>query len=155
MLLEDLHIYWPAFKRSKWMDYFGRSRQMETLHVTQEDFHQFRILGVGGFGAVHAAMKRDTGMLCAIKRMDKKLVKHNTRYRSCFTEKDCLQQTSSAFVCGVHYAFQTKDEVCLVLDLLQGGTLSYLLSQKKKLSEKVVCLIASDGLRVIASDGDR
>ena len=50
MLLEDLHIYWPAFKQSKWMDYFGRARQMETLHVAQEDFHQFRILGVGGFG---------------------------------------------------------------------------------------------------------
>jgi hypothetical protein len=87
--------------------------------------------------------------------MDKKLIKHNNRYKSCFTEKDCLQQTSSAFVCGMHYAFQTKDEVCLVLDLLQGGTLSYLLSQRKKLSEKVVCLIASDCLRVIASDGDR
>lgn len=36
---------------------------------------RFRVLGVGGFGAVHAAVKKDTGALLAIKRMDKKLIK--------------------------------------------------------------------------------
>ena len=40
---------------------------METQHVTEEDFHKFRVLGVGGFGAVHAAVKKDTGILLAIK----------------------------------------------------------------------------------------
>ena len=117
--------------------------QLEKHTVDQDDFHQFRVLGVGGFGAVHAAVKRDTGCLVAIKRMDKKLIKHKNRYKSCFTEAECLQQMSSAFVCGLHYTFQTKDDVCLVLDLLHGGTLSYLLTQKKKVSERCVCFFTA------------
>ena len=68
--------------------------------------------------------------------MDKKLVKHKNRYKSCFTEFDALKALSSPFVCGLHYTYQTKDDVCLVLDLLHGGTLSYLLHQKKKVSER-------------------
>ena len=74
--------------------------------------------------------------LVAIKRMDKKLIKHKNRYKSCFTEFDALKALSSPFVCGLHYTYQTKDDVCLVLDLLHGGTLSYLLHQKKKVSER-------------------
>ena len=46
----------------------------------------FRVLGVGGFGSVNAALKKDTGHLFAVKRMDKKLIKHKNRYRSCTTE---------------------------------------------------------------------
>ena len=59
---------------------------MEQLCVTEDDFHQFRVLGVGGFGSVYAAVKKDTGALLATKRMDKKLIKHKNRYKSCFTE---------------------------------------------------------------------
>ena len=58
--------------------------EAETCH--EDDFHLFRVLGVGGFGAVHAAVKKDTGALVAIKRMDKKLIKHKNRYKSCWTE---------------------------------------------------------------------
>ena len=32
----------------------------------------------------------------------------------------------------MHYTYQTPHDVCLVLDLLHGGTLSFLLHQKKK-----------------------
>mmetsp|Transcript_26241 Transcript_26241/g.66648 ORF Transcript_26241/g.66648 Transcript_26241/m.66648 type:complete len:647 (+) Transcript_26241:129-2069(+) len=143
MLKDDLDVYWPEFKKSKWMEQYARARQMEKLTVSEDDFHQFRVLGVGGFGAVHAAVKRDTGILLAIKRMDKKLIKHKNRYKSCYTEQSCLQALTSDFVCGLHYSYQTKDDVCLVLDLLHGGTLSFLLHQKKKVSERYVCFFTA------------
>ena len=79
MLKEDLDVYFPEFKKSKWMEQYARARSMETQTVSEDDFHQFRVLGVGGFGAVHAAVKKDTGALLAIKRMDKKLIKHKDR----------------------------------------------------------------------------
>ena len=112
-------------------------------HVVEEDFHQFRVLGVGGFGSVYAALKKDSGILLAIKRMDKKLIKHKNRYKSCFTEFDALKAMSSPFVCGLHYTFQTKDDVCLVLDLLHGGTLSFLLHQRKRVSERYVAFFSA------------
>ena len=138
LLKDDLDEYWGAFKRSKYIDLYARARVMELDTVHEDDFHSFRVLGVGGFGAVHAAVKKDTGALLAIKRMDKKLIKHKNRYKSCFTEVTALKAMASGFVCGLHYTYQTKDEVCLVLDLLHGGTLSFLLHQKKKVSERYV-----------------
>ena len=46
-------------------------------------------------------------------------------------------------VYGLHSSDQTKDDVCLVLDLLHGGTLSFLLHQKKKVSERYGALLGS------------
>ena len=143
ILKDDLDSYWSAFKRSKYLEQYAKARQMEEGTTVQDDYHQFRVLGVGGFGAVHAAVKRDTGLLCAIKRMDKKLIKHKNRYKSCYTEIECLKEMASPYVCGMHYSFQTKEDVCLVLDLLHGGTLSYLLHQKKKVKEKDVCFFTA------------
>ena len=119
LLKDDLDEYFSTFKKSKYYDLYARSRAMEIETVHEEDFHQFRVLGVGGFGAVHAAVKKDTGALLAIKRMDKKLIKHKNRYKSCFTEFSALRALTSSFVCGLHYTYQTKDDVCLVLDLLR------------------------------------
>jgi hypothetical protein len=45
------------------MDKYVQARGMEEQHVCDDDFHQFRVLGVGGFGAVHAAVKKDTGQV--------------------------------------------------------------------------------------------
>ena len=64
---------------------------MELQTVVEDDFHQFRVLGVGGFGSVYAAVKKDTGALLAIKRMDKKLIKHKNRYKSCDIETKSLK----------------------------------------------------------------
>ena len=138
LLKDDLEDYFAAFKSSKYMDMHARARSMERQTVGEDEFHQLRVLGVGGFGSVCAAVKKDTGALLVIKRMDKKLIKHKNRYKSCFTEVIALKSMSSAFVCGLHYTYQTKDHVCLVLDLLHGGTLSYLLHQHKKVSERYV-----------------
>ena len=106
LLKEDISDYFPSFKTSKYMDLYARARSTELQTVVEDDFHQFRVLGVGGFGAVHAAVKKDTGALLAIKRMDKKLIKHKNRYKSCFTEITALRAMSSDFVCGLHYSYQ-------------------------------------------------
>ena len=140
---DDLCAYWHAFQRSKYLDMYARARAMETQLVTEDDFHLFRVLGVGGFGSVCAAVKKDTGALLAIKRMDKKLIKHKNRYKSCLTEVTALKAMTSMFVCGLHYTYQTRDDVCLVLDLVQGGTLSYLMQQRKRVSERYVCFFTA------------
>eukprot|EP00966_Prymnesium_polylepis_P020217 465928-Prymnesium_polylepis.2 len=44
--------------------------------------------------------------MVAIKRMDKKLVKHKNRYRSCYAEVACLKAISSPFICALRYTYQ-------------------------------------------------
>jgi hypothetical protein len=46
--------------------------------------------------------------LVAIKRCDKKLIKHKNRYKSCFTEINALRSMSSPFVCGLHYSYASR-----------------------------------------------
>ena len=58
-------------------------------------------------------------------------------------EVESLKAIHSRFICGLHYCYQTPTDVCLVLDLLHGGTLSYLLQQHKKLPERHVCFFAA------------
>ena len=143
LLRDGVDEYFGAFKRSKYVDLYARARSMETNTVVEDDFHQFRVLGVGGFGSVNAALKKDTGMLLAIKRMDKKLIKHKNRYRSCMTEFEALKAITSRFICGMHYTYQTKDDVCIALDLLHGGTLSFLLHERKRVSERYVAFFTA------------
>ena len=50
-----------AAARTRYFDLYARSRSMEAETCHEDDFHMFRVLGVGGFGAVHAAVKKDTG----------------------------------------------------------------------------------------------
>ena len=58
LLKEDLNDYWGGFKRSKYFDLYARHKSLEIETVHEEDFHQFRVLGVGGFGSVNAAIKK-------------------------------------------------------------------------------------------------
>ena len=39
------------------------------------------------------------------------------------TERRLLQKIKHPFVVGLHYAFQTEDHLCLVLDYIEGGNM--------------------------------
>ena len=56
-----------------------------------------------------------------MQRMDKKLIKHKNRYKSCAIEVEALKGLKSDFIAGLHYTYQTKDDVNLVLDLMLGA----------------------------------
>jgi len=58
LLKEDLGDYWSGFKRSKYLDLYARHKSLENETVHEDDFHQFRVLGVGGFGSVNASIKK-------------------------------------------------------------------------------------------------
>ena len=115
----------------------------QSTTVSADDFFSFRVLDVGGFGSVKAAIKQDTGQVYAIKAVNKQLVKHKNRYKSCYTEMRVLQRVQSPFICRLHSTFQTRTDVCIVLDLHEGGSLGFLLSQKKRIAEDHVAFCAA------------
>ncbi|KAL1528188.1 hypothetical protein AB1Y20_009547 [Prymnesium parvum] len=139
----DLPQFFETFKASPLWKQYLCCKHLESTLVSDEDFHLFRVVGVGGFGSVNIGMKKDTGRMYAVKRMNKKLIKHKNRYRSCHAEVACLKAMSSQFICGLHYTYQTAEDVCLVLDLLHGGTLSFLLSRHKRIPENHVAFFAA------------
>lgn len=139
---DEMFIGWHSSSQfSSYVQIVAMTQQSTT--VSEDDFFSFRVLGVGGFGSVKAAIKQDTGQVYAIKAMNKRLVKHKNRFKSCYTEVHVLKNVHSPFVCRLHSTFQTRIDVCLVLDLHEGGSLGFLLAEKKRIAESHMAFCAA------------
>ena len=103
--------------------------------VTTNDFDLLAVVGKGSFGKVYQARKKDTGEIFAIKEMNKEVIERENLLEHTFAEKSILQRISHPFVVSLHYAFQTKDRLYLVLDFLSGGELFFHLSQAQRFEE--------------------
>ncbi|KAJ6654945.1 hypothetical protein lerEdw1_006416 [Lerista edwardsae] len=87
-----------AFGKFRDTLYFYRFLQfkwLEAQSVTDEWFLDFRVLGKGGFG------------------------------EGAIVEKRILAKVHSRFIVTLAYAFQTKNDLCLVMTLMNGGDLRY------------------------------
>ncbi|XP_065199155.1 G protein-coupled receptor kinase 6-like isoform X1 [Sycon ciliatum] len=110
-------IYFQRYLQFKWME-----KQPITFKV---NFRDYRTLGKGGFGIVSACQSKATGKMYAMKKLEKKRVKKHRGEQLALNEKVILEKLSSRFVVSLAYAFETKDSLCLVLTLMNGGDLKY------------------------------
>ncbi|XP_054851127.1 rhodopsin kinase GRK1 [Eublepharis macularius] len=117
-----------AFGKYKESLYFCRFLQfkwLESQHVSEDWFLDFRVLGKGGFGEVCACQMRATGKMYANKRLNKKRLKKRQGYEGAIMEQRILAKVHSRFIVTLAYAFQTKHDLCLVMTLMNGGDLRY------------------------------
>lgn len=116
------------FKEFENSMYFLRYLQwkfLEAQPVTHKTFRMYRVLGKGGFGEVCACQVRATGKMYACKKLEKKRIKKRRGECMVLTEKNILQKVNSRFVVSLAYAYETKEALCLVLTLLNGGDLKF------------------------------
>ncbi|XP_060787085.1 G protein-coupled receptor kinase 5 isoform X2 [Neoarius graeffei] len=93
--------------------------------VTKDTFRQYRVLGKGGFGEVCACQVRATGKMYACKKLEKKRIKKRKGESMALNEKQILEKVNSRFVVSLAYAYETKDALCLVLTIMNGGDLKF------------------------------
>ncbi|KAF1669188.1 G protein-coupled receptor kinase 5, partial [Pygoscelis papua] len=118
--------------------------------VTKDTFRQYRILGKGGVGEVQprgkeggaladwqgltplpsppkvcACQVRATGKMYACKKLEKKRIKKRKGEAMALNEKQILEKVNSRFVVSLAYAYETKDALCLVLTIMNGGDLKF------------------------------
>lgn len=103
--------------------------------VSTDDFQIVRVIGKGSFGKVMEVRKKDTGETFAMKEMSKDVIERENLLEHIFAEKSILQKIDHPFIVQLHYAFQTKDKLYLILDFLSGGELFFHLSQETKFDE--------------------
>ncbi|XP_066941450.1 G protein-coupled receptor kinase 2 isoform X5 [Macrobrachium rosenbergii] len=116
------------FKEFEASMYFNRYLQwkwLESQPVTYKTFRMYRVLGKGGFGEVCACQVRATGKMYACKKLEKKRIKKRKGEAMVLIEKQILQKINSRFVVSLAYAYETKDSLCLVLTLMNGGDLKF------------------------------
>ncbi|KAJ7403337.1 hypothetical protein BTVI_77632 [Pitangus sulphuratus] len=98
---------------------------LEKQPVTKHTFRHYRVLGKGGFGEVCACQVRATGKMYACKKLEKKRIKKRKGESMALNEKRILEKVNSRFVVSLSYTYETKDALCLVLTIMNGGDLKF------------------------------
>ncbi|XP_030648400.1 rhodopsin kinase GRK1b [Chanos chanos] len=114
-----------GFKNSMYFLRYVQFKWLESQPVTEDWFMDFRVLGKGGFGEVHACQMKATGKMYANKKLNKKRLKKRKGYDGAIVEKRILAKVHSRFIVTLAYAFQTKTDLCLVMTIMNGGDLRF------------------------------
>uniref|UniRef100_A0A669CHU6 G protein-coupled receptor kinase n=1 Tax=Oreochromis niloticus TaxID=8128 RepID=A0A669CHU6_ORENI len=99
-------MYFSRFLQWKWLE-----RWVVTAYYT--------------LGKVCACQVRATGKMYACKKLEKKRVKKRKGEAMALNEKRILEKVNSSFVVSLAYAYETKDALCLVLTIMNGGDLKF------------------------------
>jgi len=98
---------------------------LERVPVSKNLFRIYRVLGKGGFGEVCACQSRASGMMYAMKKLEKKRIKKRKGEGMALNEKQLLERIDCRFIVSLAYAHETKDALCMVLSLMNGGDLKF------------------------------
>jgi len=145
-IFDDIEVVvFESVKRQYWKQYLLSHEYKRTVNllwyqdrkVVYADFYTIRVLGRGGFGLVTACKKGTSGRLYALKAMSKKRLKLRKGEELALSERNALKSTAfSPFVVSLVYAFQSKEDLYLILELMTGGDLGFHLSRKRCFSKE-------------------
>lgn len=113
------------YQTSPFYDKYLQWKEFEKQPVSDKYFYEFRTLGKGGFGEVCAVQVKNTGQMYACKKLCKKRLKKKGGEKMALLEKQILEKVNSLFLVNLSYAYDTKDSLCLVMTLMNGGDLRY------------------------------
>lgn len=103
--------------------------------ITCQHFNPIKVIGKGGFSTVIQVRKKDTGQLYAIKTINKQFIVKEDKVYQMVNEKDIMTKMSHPFIVKLYYAFQTKNNLHLVMDLCPGGELFFHLHNLGRFTE--------------------
>lgn len=72
----------------------------------------------------------------AMKEMSKARIISKRSVKSVMNEKDILTKLNHPFLVNMYYAFQDKENLFLVMDLLSGGDLRYHICRHRRFNEE-------------------
>ena len=120
----------------------GTAAHSKRPGISIRDFELLRVVGTGSYGKVLLVRKKDTRKLYAMKTLAKRNVLRQNQTQRTFSERRVLEKASDRrhgvpYVVKLHYAFQTPNKLCLVLDWCPGGELFFHLRRLGPMSERV------------------
>ncbi|KAL0225115.1 hypothetical protein RCL1_003027 [Eukaryota sp. TZLM3-RCL] len=117
--------------------------------VTPDDFVKLKVIGKGSFGKVYLVRKKDSEDIYAMKVLNKAVVIEKQQVEHTRTEREILQRIRHPFIVPLHYAFQTKEKLYMVMDYISGGELFFHLKNEVRFSEERVRLYSAELVLVL------
>ena len=91
--------------------------------ITFDSFEILSLLGAGSFGKVCKVKMKSTGKIYAMKILNKDFLTKHDMLNYAIAECNVLKKASSPFIITLHYAFQTPDNLYMIIDYCPGGDL--------------------------------
>ncbi len=104
--------------------------------INRNNFKFLYVIGKGGFGRVWKIQSKKLKKIYALKEMSKLKIIDKKSEKSINSERKFLSKLHHTFIVNMHYAFQDKENLYLVMDMLSGGDLRYHISRYRKFSEE-------------------
>lgn len=128
-----------------------------SIAIKLEDFEIKYAIGRGGFGKVWKVVHKASGKIYAMKEMKKNLIIEKRSVAGVMNERYFLGVLHHSFIVNLHYAFQTKTSLYLVLDLMSGGDLRFYISLNHRIvtenSLKFIAACVLEGLEYLHENG--
>lgn len=115
----------------QWRNYIGRERaflRKRRMKPKNKDFDILTQVGQGGYGKVYLARKKDTKEICALKVLNKRILKKSDETKHVLTERDILTNTRSEWLVKLFYAFQDAESLYMAMEFVPGGDFRTLLN---------------------------
>ena len=93
--------------------------------ITFESFEILSLLGSGSFGKVCKVRLKQTNEIFAMKILNKEFLIKNRLLKYAISECNILKQSKCPFIITLHYAFQTPENLYMIIDYCPGGDLSF------------------------------
>ncbi|XP_027858625.1 citron Rho-interacting kinase isoform X4 [Xiphophorus couchianus] len=103
--------------------------ELRALQPAVHDFELCAVVGRGRFAEVRVVREKATGDVCALKTMNKAVLRTQENVVFHEEERRILALNSSPWIPQLLYAFQDKDHVYLAMEYLPGGDLMSLLNR--------------------------
>ena len=94
------------------------------------------IIGKGGFGKVWKVERKKNKVNYALKVMSKAKVISKKSVNSVMNERNLLANLSHEFIINMVHAFQDRENLYLVMDLLTGGDLRFHIGRHRRFTEE-------------------
>jgi tRNA A-37 threonylcarbamoyl transferase component Bud32 len=120
------------------------------VKVTRDDFELMTLIGKGSFGKVMQVRKRDTQQIYAMKVLRKEAIIARKQVTHTQAEKAILAKIQHPFIVKLHYAFQTKEKLYMILDYINGGELFFHLKREGRFPEERVRFYAAEIISAIS-----
>ena len=123
-------------EKNKNMNNQDQIKSQQKSSLNKNNFKFLYVIGKGGFGRVWKIQSKKTKIKYALKEMSKLKIIDKKSEKSINSEREFLSKLNHPFIVNMHYAFQDRDNLYLVMDLLNGGDLRYHISRYRKFSEE-------------------
>ena len=104
--------------------------------LTKSSFNYMYCIGKGGFGKVWKVERKKLKQNYAMKEMSKARIITKRSVKSVMNERQILTQLQNPFLVNMYYAFQDRENLYLVMDLLSGGDLRYHICRHRRFTEE-------------------